>query len=105
MKKQNVFRRFLMVALLVCGIFAVGTQNQVYANSGFIFGGGRIESGGHVGSGGRSGYISSSGRTEKETATEEKSSASGGLIGSTGGRIEYAEESQSFLDAILAFFF
>jgi hypothetical protein len=59
MKKQNLIRKFLMVAVLACGLF--GAANNVFADD---------ACGGMLGSGTRCGMIGSGTRAEEAVATE-----------------------------------
>jgi hypothetical protein len=59
MKKQNLIRRFFMVAVLACGLF--GAANNVFADG---------ECGGMLGSGTRCGYLGSGNRAETTTQVE-----------------------------------
>ena len=63
MKKQNLIRKFFIIAVLACGLF--GAANGVYADGG-----------GTIGSGTRSGYFGSGLRAETtNTAAAEEPGA------------------------------
>ena len=59
MQKQNLIRKFFMVAVLACGLF--GAANNVFAE---------CDGGGTIGSGTRCGYLGSGNRAETTTQVE-----------------------------------
>lgn len=59
MQKQNLIRKFFMVAVLACGLF--GAANNVFAE---------CDGGGTIGSGTRCGYLGSGNRAEVAATTE-----------------------------------
>ncbi|HEX8368331.1 MAG TPA: hypothetical protein VF604_07300 [Pyrinomonadaceae bacterium] len=65
MQKQNLIRKFFIMAALVVGLFVSGAVNNVYADG---------DGGGTIGSGTRSGYLGSGNRTPGAAPAEEQPS-------------------------------
>lgn len=120
MKKQNLFRNLMMVALLVGGIFAAGAGDNAFGQdrSGFMTSGGRSErtdGTGGLGSGCCASTASNSDATDTSgigmfgggtMGTGTSSTGSGTSTGGGGSKGGTAnEESESLLNLILGYFF